>query len=94
MPKRTKPASVRRISLRAPAHEERLIREVAAMEGTSITEFILQSARTRAQQVLTDQSHFSVSREVWEKFNEALDRPAQFKPRLHRLVTEPSILER
>jgi uncharacterized protein (DUF1778 family) len=37
--------------------------------------------------------HFTLSDKQWKAFTEALDRPAQVKPRLRKLLAEPSILE-
>ena len=31
--------------------------------------------------------------EAWEKFAEALNAPPQLCPRMHRLLTEPSVLD-
>jgi predicted DNA-binding protein len=35
-----------------------------------------------------------VSDKQWKAFNEALERPARVRPRLRKLLTEPSILDR
>lgn len=48
----------------------------------------------QAEQILADRIHFSTSSGRWKAFREALDRPAQAKPRLKRLFSEPSVLEK
>ena len=84
----------KRFNIRATPREDRLIRDVAKRQGVNVTDFILQSACTQAEQALADQQHFAVSPTVWKKFTDALDRPARVKPRLQRLLSEPSLLER
>jgi uncharacterized protein (DUF1778 family) len=74
----------RRINLRATSVQESLIR---------MTDFILESACTRAEEAIADQVHFVLSSKQWKAFNDALERPARVKSRLKKLLTEPSILE-
>ena len=76
----------RRINLRTTAQTETLIRAGAKVRGVNVTDFILESARTRAEQLITDQTTFKLSRAQWRSFAEALDRPPQPKPRLKRLL--------
>jgi hypothetical protein len=47
-----------------------------------------------AGQNAADRIHFSVSPGRWKAFTEALDRPAQAKPRLKKLFSESSVLEK
>jgi uncharacterized protein (DUF1778 family) len=84
----------RRINLRATSAQESLIRAAAERRGISMTDFVLESACTRAEEAIADQVHFVLSAKQWKAFNEALERPARVRPRLRKLLTEPSILER
>lgn len=83
----------RRINLRATSVQESLIRAAADRRGVSMTDFVLESACTRAEETLADQVHFVLSDKQWKAFNAALERPARVLPRLRKLLTEPSILE-
>jgi uncharacterized protein (DUF1778 family) len=85
----------RRFNLRATARQETLIRAGAKVRGVNVTDFILESACTRAEQVIADQTTFTLSPQKWKAFCEALDRPplVQPKPRLKRLLSEPSVAE-
>ena len=83
----------RRISLRATSSQEQLIRAAATRKGVSVTDFVLECACRRAEHAIADQVHFTLSDKQWKAFTEALDRPAQVKPRLRKLLAEPSILE-
>ncbi|HXP85869.1 MAG TPA: DUF1778 domain-containing protein [Bryobacteraceae bacterium] len=86
----------RRINLRASAPQETLIRAGAKVRGVNITDFILESACTRAEQVIADQTTFALSPQQWRAFTDALDRPPLAKPklRLQKLLSEKSVLER
>jgi uncharacterized protein (DUF1778 family) len=84
----------RRINLRATSAQEKLIRVAADRRGVSMTDFILESACTRAEEAIADQIHFLLNDKQWKSFTESLDRPAKVRPRLRKLLTEPSILER
>jgi uncharacterized protein (DUF1778 family) len=85
----------RRINLRATSKQETLIRAGAKVRGVNMTDFILESACTRAEQVIADQTSFTLSPQKWKAFTEALDRPPMLypKPRLQRLLKEPSVAE-
>lgn len=83
----------RRINLRTTPQMETLIRAGAKVRGVNVTDFILESARAHAEQVTADQTTFVLSPRQWKAFTDALDRPPQPKPRLKRLLSEPSIAE-
>ncbi|MEZ5394233.1 MAG: DUF1778 domain-containing protein [Bryobacterales bacterium] len=84
----------RRFQLRATASEEELIRVAAEHEGVTVTEFIVRSARERAERTLADQTRFVLDAKQWKAFTDLLDRPAQDKPRLRRLFEEPHVAKR
>ena len=84
----------RRFQLRATASEEILIKVAAERQGVNVTDFILSSAREKAEQALSEQTRFGLDEKQWKAFMEALDRPAKDKPRLRRLLTEPHIAKR
>ena len=92
----TQSARSRRINLRASAPQETLIRAGAKVRGVNMTDFILESACTRAEQIIADQTTFTLSPQQWKAFSEALDRPpmAKAKPRLQKLFSEKTVLER
>ena len=84
----------RRFQLRATASEEELIRVAAEREGVNVTEFIMRSAREKAEEALANQTRFVLDDTRWKKFIAALDRPAQDKPRLRRLFKEEHLAKR
>jgi uncharacterized protein (DUF1778 family) len=74
------------ISLRVPRQTRELIDSAAASIGKSRTEFVLDSARQQAVDVLLDQRLFSVDAEQHETFLHALDNPPQPSERLKALM--------
>ena len=84
----------RRFQLRATASEEELIKVAADRQGVNVTEFILRSARERAEQELADQTRFMLEDKQWKAFLAALDRPVTDKPRLRQLFQEEHVAMR
>ena len=84
----------RRFQLRATASEEELIRVAAERQGINVTEFIMRSAREKAEEALADQTRFVLDEVRWNQFAAILDRPAQSKPRLRRLFQEEHVAQR
>ena len=70
------------------------MRRGAQERGENLTDFIIRSACAEAEQALADQRRFALDAEQWNAFVAALDRPVQPKPRLRRLFTEPSVVEK
>jgi len=54
----------------------------------------LDIAFTDAEEILFDQTHFYLSAEQWEKFNEVLSRPPQQNNRLKKLLETKSPWEK
>ena len=75
-----------RLNIRVTSAEAELIRHAAAVTGKSVTEFLVDNATQAAEQVLLDRRVFQVADLAWQEFQEALDRPAVFKPRLNELL--------
>jgi uncharacterized protein (DUF1778 family) len=74
--------------------EEQLIKAAAERQGVTVTEFIIRSAREKAEQALLDQTHFVLNDKQWKAFLELLDRPAQDEPRLRQLFHEQHVATR
>lgn len=82
-----------RFNVRLSDREARLIRLGAEHRGVNITNFILESACVRAEQEIADARHFELSSKDWQKFSQALDRPARAKAGLKKLFSEFTVLE-
>lgn len=82
-----------RIAVRLSSDQDELIRRAAEVEGTSITEFTVEAAVSRARDVLVDRRLFMLDDAAWTEFLAVLDRPIAYKPRLEKLFASESIFE-
>jgi len=90
----TRAVRTEKLDLRLTEDAKRTIQAAAVAAHRSVSDFVLESALTRAGEALADRREFVLSASRWKAFLEALDRPVQPKPRLARLLSEPSIFER
>ena len=75
-----------RLNLRTSAAQASLIRRAAEASHKSMTDFVLDSATSAAEQVLADRRWFQLTDTNWTAFEAILDRPAVHKPRLAALL--------
>ena len=78
------PTKTTRLNVRTSPEQDTLIRQAAAASHTTMSEFMLESATTRATQILADRRWFQLESESYDEFRALLDRPAIFKPRLSK----------
>lgn len=69
-----------RVHLRVAASDDQLFRSAAAATQESLSEFLVESGRERAERVLADRTRFVLSPTQWRRFTAALDRPAREIP--------------
>jgi uncharacterized protein (DUF1778 family) len=74
------------INLRIEANTRRLIDDAAAILGKSRTEFMIESARRQAIDVLLDQRLFVLDSERFDDFMRMLDAPPAPGPKLRSLL--------
>jgi len=74
------------INIRAKARQRDLIDRAAERLGRSRSEFMLDAACREAQDVLLDQTFFTVDDGTFAKFQELLDRPLPATDKLRRLL--------
>lgn len=82
------------ITFRAPAAKQALIDRAAELSGKNRTEFILDASCEKAREVLADQTHFAVSRDVMQRFNTLIEAPLAEPEALRRLLSTPAPWER
>ena len=75
-----------RINVRLAPSQASLIRRAAEANNTSVSEFVIGSAAVAAEQVLADRRWLTLDEASWRAFEELLERPAEFKPRLAELL--------
>ncbi|MEX6508887.1 DUF1778 domain-containing protein [Jiella sp. M17.18] len=74
------------INLRIETNTRQLIDDAAAVLGKTRTEFMVESARRQAIDVLLDQRLFALNPERYDAFMHALDNPPASGPKLRSLL--------
>lgn len=78
------------ITMRIPVRTRNLIDSAAAIEGKTRTEFVLESARLHAIDVLLDQRVFALDSEQSAAFAEVLNSPPKPNEALKALMKRPA----
>ena len=65
------------------------LQAAATATHRKVSEFVLESALSRAEETLAERRVFGLDAEKWAAFQAALDAPAQSLPRLNKLLDEP-----
>jgi uncharacterized protein (DUF1778 family) len=86
LPSEAAPETKGSINLRIDTHSRQLIDEAAVLLGKTRTEFMIDSARREAMDVLLDQRLFALSPDRFEAFSQALDAPSEPGERLKALM--------
>ena len=76
------------INVRVSAHVRDLIDRAASLIGKTRSDFILETARGRAEDVLLDQTLFALDPQRYEEFMKLLDDPAPATERLRSLLSK------
>lgn len=76
-----------RINMRVQQKQCALIDQAAALLGRSRSDFILEAACQRAENVLLDKTFFNCDEDQWQRFCEALDRPPQRNEKLAKVLS-------
>jgi uncharacterized protein (DUF1778 family) len=78
------------INLRAQAGQRDLIDQAASQLGRNRSDFMLEAACEKAQNVLLDQTFFTLSAEAFASFSALCDAPLQANPALDALLASAS----
>jgi uncharacterized protein (DUF1778 family) len=82
-------AKTTRRNLRVSPTDDVLFREAAAAVGESVSAFLVESGRTRAEMILADRTRFVLEPDAGETFAAALDQPAELKQPVVDLLRRP-----
>lgn len=74
------------ISVRAPAAQRALIDQAAQVQGKTRTDFMLEAACEKAQQVLLERTVFALDSKRFRRFVEVLDAPLHDQQARSRLL--------
>jgi len=83
-----------KLDLRLTPSAKRTLQTAAQAAGRPVSEFVLESALSRAEETLPDRRRFGLNAAQWAAFQAALDAPPKPAPRLKKLLREPSVFER
>jgi uncharacterized protein (DUF1778 family) len=89
----THPTRTVKLDLRLTPEAKRTLRAAAAAARRSVSEFVLDSALSRAEETLADRRRFGLKAEQWAAFMAALDAPPRELPRLKRLFRERGVFD-
>ncbi len=78
-----------RVNLRIEQGDEALFKQAALVHRESLTQFLVESGRERAERLLADRTSFPVGSEAWQEIVAAMDKPAKARPELSRLFSRP-----
>ncbi|NES00561.1 MAG: DUF1778 domain-containing protein [Symploca sp. SIO1B1] len=82
-----------RLDIRISPQAKRWLIAAAEAQHKSLSEFVLDTAITKAETVLAERRVFSLSADAWDAFQAALDAPPQSYPRLKKLLNTPSVFD-
>lgn len=82
-----------KLDLRLSKQAKEMLRIAAAAAQRSLSEFVLESGLSRAEETLADRRSFQLDGQQWSVFMEALDASPRELPRLKKLFQEKSIFE-
>ena len=74
------------INIRAKARQRDLIDQAAERLGRSRSDFMLEAACRKAEDILLDQAFFTVDQGTFEKFQALLDNPLPVTDKLRKLL--------
>ncbi len=76
-----------RIEARLPASIHSLLKEAADLQGRTLSDFVVSSAREAAEKAITFHREIKLSREDQKEFVEALLNPPPVAPALQKAAT-------
>lgn len=80
-------ATKRQVNLRIEKEDQALFKRAALVHRESLTQFLVESGRERAERLLADRTRFGVDSEAWQEIVAAMDRPAKARPELVKLFS-------
>jgi len=82
-----------KLDLRLSSSDKRTLEAAASVSSRSVSDFVRESALSRADEMLADRRTFVLSKAKWTEFQAALDAPTRPLPRMQRLLTEPGFFD-
>ena len=89
----TRSARTTKLDLRLSPQAKQTLSAAARASHRSVSQFVLESALSRAEETLVERRRFELNAEQWAAFMAALDAPPRDVPRLRRLFQEASAFD-
>jgi uncharacterized protein (DUF1778 family) len=83
-----------KLDLRLTPEAKATLYAAADAARRSVSEFVLESALSRAEETLAERTRFGLDADQWKAFHAALDAPPRKLPRVEKLLREKSVFER
>ncbi len=83
-----------KLDLRISRSAKKKLQQAAATMNRSMSDFVMESALTRAEEALADRRVFQLDAKTWAAFLEALDAPPKALPKMQALMDRPSVFEK
>lgn len=82
-----------KLDLRLSSSDKRTLEAAASVSSRSVSDFVRESALSRADEMLADRRAFVLSKAKWTEFQAALDAPTRPLPRMQRLLAETGFFD-
>ncbi len=82
-----------RWNMRVTEDVDAIVRMAAEQTDQPLTDFVVQAARTIAEDTLADRRVFRLEEASWNEFVARLDRPVQTIPEFARLMSSASVFD-
>ncbi|HWG19194.1 MAG TPA: DUF1778 domain-containing protein [Terracidiphilus sp.] len=82
-----------KLDVRVSPSAKAKLQAAASAVHRSVSDFVMESALSRAEEALADRRIFGLDADKWAAFQAALDAPPRHLPNLQRLVDEPGYFD-
>lgn len=82
-----------KLDVRVSPSAKAKLQAAAAASHRSVSDFVMESALSRAEETLAERRIFGLDAEKWSAFQAALDAPPRPLPRLQALLDEPGFFD-
>ena len=82
-----------KLDLRVSRAAKAKLQAAASAAHRSMSDFVMESALSRAEETLAERRIFELAPEKWTAFQEALDAPVAPLPRMEALLKQPGFFE-
>ena len=82
-----------KLDVRVSPEAKAKLQRAAAILHRTMSDFVLESALSRAEEALADRRRFGLNAAAWTAFQAALDAPPRSLPRMKALLEEPGFFD-